>query len=326
MPRFEPHAWSPEPAPPLEGAFAPNTRLADGDLLAVGANGPEDVVLDASGTAYCGTADGTIRSVSSSGVMREVAHVGGRPLGIEWYGSDLLVCNADRGLQLVSLNGAMETLADGFEDTPFQLTNNAAVSSDGTIYFTVSSTRRPFAEYITDMLEGQPTGRLFARAPSGALTMIADGIQFANGVALDPEERSVFVAETPRYRVNRYWIAGERVGQVDRFLENLPGFPDNLTFAGDTLWVPLASPRQAIVDFINPRPWLRYLSNALPNAVKPKPLRHGIVLGYGIDGSLRHNLQDKTGSVAITTSARYHDGRLFVGSLHDPHIAVVDVS
>lgn len=32
-------------------------------------------------------------------------------------------------------------------------------------------------------------------------------------------------------------------------------------------------------------------------------------------GAVQHNLQDSTGSLAITTSPRWHDGRLYIGSL-----------
>jgi len=325
MPTFTPAPWQPLPAPKLTEDLQENEILASADLWPVNTSGPEDVVIDAHGVAYTGTADGSILAVTASGVDRVIAEVGGRPLGIEWYGDDLLVCNADLGLQLVSMTGSLSTLADGFEGVPFLFTNNAAVASDGTIYFTDTSTRWSIHDYTDDLLEGQTTGRLFSRSPSGELSMLADGFQFANGVALDPSESSVFVAETGRYRVHRHWLRGDDAGSTELFLDNLAGFPDNLTFGNDTLWVSMASPRQGIVDLIAPRTWMRSMSYRLPNAVKPKPVRHGIVLGFDVDGHLVNNLQDSTGRVAITTSARFHDGRLFIGSLMDPHIAVHDL-
>lgn len=325
MPTFTPAPWQPLPAPKLTEDLQENEILASADLWTVDAAGPEDVVIDAYGVAYTGTRDGSILAVTESGVDRVIAEVGGRPLGIEWYGDDLLVCNADLGLQLVSMTGSVSTLADGFEGVPFLFTNNAAVASDGTIYFTDTSTRWSIHDYTDDLLEGQTTGRLFSRTPSGELSMLADGFQFANGVALDPSESSVFVAETGRYRVHRHWLHGDDAGSTELFLDNLAGFPDNLTFGNDTLWVSMASPRQGIVDLIAPRTWMRSMSYRLPNAVKPKPVRHGIVLGFDVDGHLVNNLQDSTGRVAITTSARFHDGRLFIGSLMDPHIAVHDL-
>ena len=114
----------------------------------------------------------------------EMAEVGGRPLGIELYGDDFLVCNADLGLQVVSPGGAVKTLVESFEGNRLLFTNNATVASDGTIYFTDTSTRWTIHEYVTDMLEGRSTGRQFRRDPNGDLTVVIDGLAFANGVAL----------------------------------------------------------------------------------------------------------------------------------------------
>ena len=50
-----------------------------------------------------------------------------------------------------------------------------------------------------------------------------------------------------------------------------------------------------------------------------------MVLGFADDGTVTHNLQDATGRVAITTSARWHDGRLFIGTLTEQYVAVVKV-
>ena len=122
-------------------------------------------------------------------------------------------------------------------------------------------------------------------------------------------------------------IAGDAdgLGDADVFLDNLPGFPDNLTFAEGILWVAMTSPRQPMVDSMLPRPWLKKIVHRLPDAVKPKALQHGMVLGYDIDGNLVHDLQDSTGRVATTSSARYHDGRLFIASLESPHLAVYEL-
>ena len=325
MVAFEPRTWQPAAAPALSGDLEANERLAKARIVPVGTEGPEDVVIDGEGVAFTGTADGVIREIDRGGKVTQLAEPGGRPLGIEWHGDDLLVCNADLGLQLVSRTGQVETLVDEFEGQRLRFTNNAAVASDGTIYFTDTSMRWGIADYVNDLLEGQTTGRLFARAPSGDVRVCTDGLQFANGVALDTEEQSVFVAETGRYRVHRHWLAGPRKGKTELFLDNLPGFPDNLTFGGGTLWVALASPRQRVVDFMAPRGWMRHLSYRLPESLKPKPVRHGFVLGYDEAGRLVHNLQDRSGRVAITTSARYHEGALWVGSLSEPHLAVLDL-
>ncbi|MDH3296301.1 MAG: SMP-30/gluconolactonase/LRE family protein, partial [Acidimicrobiia bacterium] len=208
MPAFEPVAWSPPKAPGLDGPYEKNDVLRTADRWETGGIGPEDAVVDARGDVFTGLADGTIlRFRSSGGPPETVASVGGRPLGVEVMGDgELLVCNADLGLQRVTVSGEVSVLADRFEDRPFRFTNNATIAGDGTIYFTDSSTRWGIHEYINDLLEGQETGRLFARRPDGTLDLILDGLQFANGVALDGEEASLFVAETGRYRIRRHWL------------------------------------------------------------------------------------------------------------------------
>ena len=72
--------------------------------------------------------------------------------------------------------------------------------------------------------------------------IVADGIYFANGVALDANEEFVYVAETMQRRVLRYRInADNSVGPAEVYgpasLGNL-GYPDGIAFdeAGN-LWV-----------------------------------------------------------------------------------------
>lgn len=326
MTTFEPVPWNPPAAPPLTGDLEKNTALAGAALWPAGGTGPEDVIVESDGSAIAGLEDGRIVRIREGGAVREIANAGGRPLGIEWMGDgEMVVCNADLGLQRVTVSGEVTTLVSGFEGEDFIFTNNATVASDGTIYFSDTSTRWGIHEYVADLIEGRHTGRVFELAPDGTLDLVADRLHFANGLALDENEDSLFVAETGTYRVHRHWLRGERAGETDLFLDNAAGFPDNLTFADGILWVSMASPRQAKIDLMLPRPWLRTLTYRMPDALKPKPVKHGIVLGYDTNGTLVHNLQDTSGRVSITTSARYHDGRLYIGSLSEPHLAVYEL-
>ncbi len=74
-----------------------------------------------------------------------------------------------------------------------------------------------------------------------------------------------------------------------------------------------------------PRPWLRHVVARLPDALQPKPKRHGFILGFDADGRVVHNLQDPSGRVAILTGAREHAGRLYLGSLSEPAVAVIEL-
>ena len=326
MTTFDPQAWSPPTAPKLTGAYESNDRLARATLLGVSGSGPEDVAIDASERIFTGLDNGAILELDLSRNIRFVADVGGRPLGIELYGEDdRLVCNADIGLQRVSKQGAVDTLLDSVDGERLTLTNNASVSSTGTVYFTESSRRWRLGEYESDLVEGRPSGRLLQMEETGGVKVLVDGLQFANGVALDADESSVFVAETGRYRIHRHWLNGDTAGSTEVFLDNLPGFPDNLSFADGILWVAFASPRQAALDAMASRTWMRKVAHLMPDALSPKPVRHGMVFGYGTDGTLRHNLQDNTGRVAVTTGVRARGDTLYIGMLHDSNIAVFEL-
>ncbi len=155
VPQFSPSAWTPKEAPALEGAYEKNVKLGEADRWPADGIGPEDSVIDKNGSVIAGLEDGRlVRFAAGGGSPEMFADVGGRPLGIELYGDDLLVCNADLGLQLVSSSGDLvEILVDSFEGNRLLFTNNATVASDGTIYFSDTSTRWTIHDYVSDMLE-----------------------------------------------------------------------------------------------------------------------------------------------------------------------------
>lgn len=69
-------------------------------------------------------------------------------------------------------------------------------------------------------------------------------------LALPP--RGPYVAETAHYRISRYWLRGHKAGTAQVFVDNIACFPDNLSISNGILWVPMASPRQAMVDMMLP--------------------------------------------------------------------------
>ena len=72
--------------------------------------------------------------------------------------------------------------------------------------------------------QGEPRGRLLRYDPrSGQTHVLADGIWFANGIALAADGSYAAVVETVGMRVRRVWLQGEKAGQTDVLLDNLPG-------------------------------------------------------------------------------------------------------
>lgn len=295
----------------------------------VPAMGAEDVVVLPDGHVVTGTEDGTIWRVDpGSGDVRRIAHTGGRPLGIELYGDDaLLVCDARRGLLSVRLDsGQVEVLVDRLDGTPFRFCNNAAVAGDGTIWFSDSSRHHGIEHWKDDFVQNTCTGRLLRRDPDGTTSVVIDGLAFANGVALAADESYVCVAETGARTVVRHWLTGPRAGERDHLVTELPGYPDNISRGSDGhIWVSIASPEDPVVELLQRAPLaVRKLVTKIPEPLQPKPKRTIRAQAYDDDGRLVTDLDIADERFHMVTGIREHDGRVWLGSLHEPAIAVVD--
>jgi sugar lactone lactonase YvrE len=322
---IDPVAWSPPDPPRLAGPLAPNEALRAAERLAEGRiQGPEDLAFDAEGRVYASAADGRVQRLTAAGEVEDFADTGGRPLGLRFDAAgDLLVCDARRGLLAIDPAGTLRVLANTAERVPFRFTNNLDVASDGSVYFTDASSRFGETEYLYDLLEGRPHGRLLRyESATGRVEVLLRGLHFANGVALSRDEAFVLVSETYRYRIVRYWLKGPRAGTSEVFAEGLPGFPDNLdSHPRGGFWVALFTVRNPVADALAPRPWARSLLAKLPRFAWPKPAPYGLVLELDGQGRILRSLQDPGGRrVRQVTAAREHEGRLWLGSLEEPWI------
>ncbi|WP_158888404.1 SMP-30/gluconolactonase/LRE family protein [Amycolatopsis anabasis] len=302
-------------------------RFGAVEVIPVNGEGPEDVVVDAEGRIYTGLVDGRIIRISPDGGRIEpITATGGRPLGIELLGDDeLLVCDAYRGLLAVRIaDGKVTTLATEALGRRMVFCNNAAVAADGTIYFTDSSDRFPITHWMNDLIERNGGGRLLRRSPDGEIDLVAAGLQFANGVALAPDESFVAVAETGAFGVRRVWLTGDRAGRAEDLVRDLSGFPDNISTGSDGLiWVTQASPRVPALDFARKLPApLRALVPRLPDFLRPAPAPRVGVLGVDAEGAIVHDLNGEIDGFRMLTGVRERAGKLYFGSLEEHTIAI----
>lgn len=322
---IDPLAWDAPAAPPLSGVMAPNQDLQQAELLGLGAlAGPEDTAVDADGRIYAGLHDGRIVRLAADGSVSLFADTGGRPLGMD-FDSDgnLIVADAYRGLLRIEPQGQVQVLSREADGLPFAFTDDLDIAGDGRIYFSDASSRFEQPDYLLDLLEARPHGRLLRYDPaSGATEVLLDGLYFANGVALSKNQDFVLVNETYRYRITRYWISGPKAGQRDVFADNLPGLPDNLQGDGKgTFWVALPTPRKADADFLHRHPWLKAQIAKLPRMFWPKATPYGLVIALDENGRIVRSLHDAGGEhLRMITSAKPVGDSLYLGSLDNDRI------
>jgi sugar lactone lactonase YvrE len=273
-------------------------------VIAVPAFGAEDVLVATSGpdegAVFTGTEEGSI-----------------------WR-----VCDATRGLLRVDpATGSVEPLLHEVDGRPLLVCNNAAVATDGTIFFSDSSTVHPLADWKKDFAENTRTGRLLRRDPDGTVTVLVTGLAFANGVALAGDEAFVAVAESGARTVVRHWLSGPRAGTHDLLVPDLPGYPDNIARGSDGLiWVTIGSPADPVVERVLRAPrWLRRTVTRLPPWLQPGPRRTVRVQAYDDAGTLVRDIDVDTPDFHMVTGVREHRGRVWLGSLEEPAVAVVDL-
>ena len=313
---IEPARWTPPEAPALAGVYAPNDVLAAVERLEVGL-APESMAIDASGRVYCGLEDGSIVRWFD-GTAEVLVKIDGRPLGMGFDAArTLIVCDLTGRLLSVSEVGGVRELVTRVDGRPLGLANDLDIADDGTIYFSESSTET--TDTLLDLLDHRGNGRLLAFDPvTGDITVLLNGLYYANGVSVSVDGSFVLVVETTEYRVRRFWLSGPHQGKDEVFIDNLPGFPDGISCDEEgTFWLALMNPRNAFIDWALERPWIRKVAARLPLAwFAGAAPRYGFVLGLDADGNITHNLQDPSGDHYAGISCVVQRGRtLYLGSL-----------
>ena len=327
---IDPVPWNPPPNPGLTGIYAPNNELAKIERLNVNSYAPEDVAFDSQDRIYCGTNDGHIYRLQPDGTRPEVfSHTYGRPLGLAFDSAgNLIVADAVKGLLSIDSGGSITVLTTQADGVPFRCTNDLDIAADGTIYFTDASYKFPLGALKADLLEHRGNGRFLSYDPKTKQTRaLLRDLYFANGVAVSPDQSFALVIETGTYSIRRVWLKGEKQGQSETFVENLPGFPDGLSSNGrDLFWVAIVNRREAALDTLLRRPFLRKVVMRLPNFLQPAIKRYAFVLALDANGKVVRNMQDTSPECfAEIANVVEHKGSLYFGSIGESSIGRMPV-
>lgn len=337
LPKIDSVAYNPPPIPKLEGALKPNIRLLEAKkILLEEGFGAEDVEVDLSGNLYTGLEDGSIVKIHRDLYMKipnnineirikpeMITNTGGRPLGLRFgYDGNLYVADVYKGLLKIDFknNYQIEVIAIEAEGIPFRFTDHLDIAKDGKIYFTDASYKYSQKEYLYDLLESRPNGRFLMYDPqTKKTTVLIKYMYFPNGVALSEEETFVLVNETYRYRIWKYWLQGEKKGNLEIFYDNLPGFPDNIRTTKKGFWLCLFTKRNEIMDAIHPFPILKNFLSGLPKILWPKPAKYGFIIQFDSEGNILETFQNPDfvkPMFTIITGIKEYNKELFFSSLY----------
>lgn len=333
--RWQPSAVRPLPEPDLD------RRLT---IVPLPGLAPEDVVVDGRGGVYTGVVGGdVIRVDSESGSHEVVGNTGGRPLGLAVARDGrLLICDSHRGLLAMDVaGGEFETLVDAFDadgpssagsvgrGRPLTFCSNVVEASDGSVFFTESTDRFGYEHYKGAALEGRGSGSLFRLDVDGTVTRLASGLHFANGVTLTADESAVVFAETTGARVSKFWLTGPEAGTVTPLVDELPGYPDNISTGPDgRIWVAMVSDRNAVVERLAPKaPILRKLLWRLPYGWLPDVEPVVWVIAFDPhDGHVLTQLHAGHSAFGSTTGVVQEGNRVWLGGIGASTIAYFDLS
>ena len=337
---FEP---APSIAPNDNSPFAINDRLSNSMPIGLGVvEGPEDVLLDAQGRLYTGDRRGWIWRFSGENFEQAeiFAKIGGMPLGMQWdKNGNLIICIGGMGLYSVDPLGRVTKLTDETnrtwyrlkDDSRLRLADDLDIAPDGKIYFSEASVRFEAHDWIEDGLEGRRNGRLICYDPATKTTRtVLKRLVFPNGVAVSHDGNSVLIGQTWLCRILRYWISGPKKGRVEVFVENLPGYVDNINRASDgNYWVALVGIRSPVFDlaYAHPR-FRRRMMKRIPRDEWLYPsMNYGCIIKITERGEVLESYWDPTGrSHATVTSMREHDGFLYIGGLNNNRVGRIKLA
>jgi gluconolactonase len=213
-------------------------QMALFEVFARGLDHPECVAIDRHGGVWAGGEAGQIYRIDPSGAVTTVTTIGGFNAGIAFSPLDhsLHVCNAKLGLVRVDADGRHALFAAEVEGHRIVCPNYPVFDRRGRLYVSDSGKWK------------QRNGYLLRFDADGSGQIIGGPFGYANGLALSPDERSLFMVESDTDRVFRFDLASDgQLGPAEVYAESVGRLPDGLAldedgnlyvacYASDEIW------------------------------------------------------------------------------------------
>ena len=138
----------------------------------------------------------------------------------------------------------------------------------------------------------------------------------------------LLMVETTKYRVLKYWLSGEKTGQIETFIDNLHGFPNGISIRKNgSYWLGFSTKRNKTLDKIHPKTGMKKLVYGLPEFAQPEADRFGMIMNVSIDGEIIETLFDTKGTILPEAGAvKEFNGHLYLGGDVMPYIGKYKLS
>mgnify|MGYP001602723380 FL=1 len=166
--------------------------------VGLGLKRPEDVVVGRDGRVWASDQASACAEVLADGSLRRVGQAGGAPNGINMdTRGGIVIANFGLGTaptgplqRLDTATGRVEILCDEIHGRKLVASNYPIVDSRGDIWCSHSTWDLEQAD------KGLADGFVYRVRADGRAEMMADGFQFANGLALDAGESHLYVCQS----------------------------------------------------------------------------------------------------------------------------------
>ena len=184
--------------PALDALLAPDAKI---EVLASGFNWSEGPVWKDGGIVFSDVPENTVFGwkegekaasvvLKPSGSLNGKDGQGSNGLAVDAQGRLVLCQHGERRVARLEKDGSFTALADRFQGKRFNSPNDLVIAKSGIVYFTDP----PYGlKKGTDQPELDFHG-IFSVDASGKVSLIDKAVRFPNGIALSPDEKTLYVA------------------------------------------------------------------------------------------------------------------------------------
>lgn len=183
--------------PALDELIAPGAKI---EMLASGFNWSEGPVWRDGGIVFSDVPENTVFGWKEGDTAAKVVlkpsgslnndGQGSNGLAVDAQGHLILCQHGERRIARLEKDGRFTPLAGKFEGKRFNSPNDLVIAKNGTIYFTDP----PYGLKKGGAAAELDFHGIYALTPAGKLTLLVEDVRFPNGIALSPDEKTLFIA------------------------------------------------------------------------------------------------------------------------------------